>query len=906
MFLEYTTAIGAYLAFKKFLSKKVPSISTQKIEGPTIEQGDSVPVLFGTRLLKNPVIIWHGDEYLYSYDGVTYVNLGVHFVLSRGDCQWLYRVEVGEEILDSDIKPFDGTSPTYSKQSLFGGWQEEGGISGSFDMLSSFEISPNTYLQSVLGSNIPYFRGVSSVVLKKMYLGTSLQVKPWAFKVVRHKYAFGGIWDYLKIANPTLYPLISAGLSGNQAGADYASAIETRVYSGLTYKYVVITKRIDATNKAWSPDGGTTWTNAFTLRDLGSTWEETFWPETYATADEAQNALLDQIGTMVEVSVSDPSQGFAIYLKDTDGNIAENTGSFQFSVNQIPYMDLNPACILWETFTDPEWGLSLVSSVDIDPVSFITAAQTLYNERFGLSFVWESETSVWDFVDLILKHIDGVLYFDRTDGLLKIKLIRADYDINDLLVFDETNSNNLSISRESYEDLVNSVTVKYHDNFADEDTSVTVQNSAIILNQGIEIGKTFELMGISNADRAAKVALRELGVLSQAFWKGGIEVGSIANSLNIGDVIRISNNQYGLDNEVFRITGINLGDSLKRTIRLDIVQDVFSSPDVSLIGENDESWTPIDNQAFDAEAINVFESPYWLWVQREGALTVNDYLTSDDTQGIVLASAGRPSSSSLYARLAMGQASYIEYDNLDFNPWTELDGSISETDSSFSFTGGFDTDLVSVGDFVLVDSEIMEVSSVGVTIGVNRGILDTLPTSHSSGAQVLFMQTNVTNGTRYFDGGADVNVKLLTTTLSDALTQAEAFTSTVVMDSRAIRPYPPGKFLVNTTPFGTTIGSGDDLTLSWAHRNRENLTIIDQDAASVTTESGVTYTLRIYDEFDVLARTETGLTSDTYTYTQATELSDTGRVNTSLRVELESVRSTFTSSQMYNHIVTRV
>jgi hypothetical protein len=79
-----------------------------------------------------------------------------------------------------------------------------------------------------------------------------------------------------------------------------------------------------------------------------------------------------------------------------------------------------------------------------------------------------------------------------------------------------------------------------------------------------------------------------------------------------------------------------------------------------------------------------------------------------------------------------------------------------------------------------------------------------------------------------------------------------------------------------------------------------------QDEGNIGPEAGVTYTLRLYDETDVLRRTVTGLTGTSYTW--STEVADCGlgRLNTSLRVELESVRGTVVSLNKWNLTVERV
>lgn len=72
------------------------------------------------------------------------------------------------------------------RSKLFGGKKKEGGIEGNIDFLTGKPDQPrNDYLQSKLGNDIPAFRGVSSLVLRQVYLGMSKYIKTWKFRATR-------------------------------------------------------------------------------------------------------------------------------------------------------------------------------------------------------------------------------------------------------------------------------------------------------------------------------------------------------------------------------------------------------------------------------------------------------------------------------------------------------------------------------------------------------------------------------------------------------------------------------------------------------------------------------------------------------------------------------------------------
>jgi len=90
--------------------------------------------------------------------------------------------------------------------------------------------------------------------------------------------------------------------------------------------------------------------------------------------------------------------------------------------------DLNAIHIIRECLIDSEWGMGeLVSNINDN--SFKEAANILYDEGFGLTMLWSSETSVEEFIGEVLTYIAGMLYQDLETGEWNISLTRdPDYD----------------------------------------------------------------------------------------------------------------------------------------------------------------------------------------------------------------------------------------------------------------------------------------------------------------------------------------------------------------------------------------------------------------------------------------------------------------------------------------------
>ena len=109
---------------------------------------------------------------------------GMHMVLCNAPIDSISLVQVKETTINSYA--ITGTSDVYINQpEVFGGLKREGGIRGVISFLFGFpNQAVNPYLASLLG-NIPAYRGVVSVVLQKIYLGTSYYMQSWRFFATR-------------------------------------------------------------------------------------------------------------------------------------------------------------------------------------------------------------------------------------------------------------------------------------------------------------------------------------------------------------------------------------------------------------------------------------------------------------------------------------------------------------------------------------------------------------------------------------------------------------------------------------------------------------------------------------------------------------------------------------------------
>jgi len=201
----------------------------------------------------------------------------------------------------------------------------------------------------------------------------------------------------------------------------------------------------------------------------------------------------------------------AIYTGASSLDALSLCGSFKLDGDKSACEDMNPAHIIRECLTDNDWGMGYPAS-NLDELSFSLAADTLYEEKMGISILWEKEQPIEEFIGEILRHIDAVLYVSRATGRFVLKLIREE---TPTLTLDESNVSEVANARRpTISELTNTVAVTYWNAETDETASVTAHNEALRLVQGNEISTAVQYPGFTSKAIAARVAERDLKALS--------------------------------------------------------------------------------------------------------------------------------------------------------------------------------------------------------------------------------------------------------------------------------------------------------------------------------------------------------------------------------------------------------
>ncbi len=120
-------------------------------------------------------------------------RMGLHLVLCQGPVDAVQEIQMGERTAwgDASRTPlptgYGLASIGINQPYLFGGDEREGGVVGTIDVLPGGATQGrNDYLMARLGSAIPAFRGVLSLVARKiLFAANNPYIKPWAVRVRR-------------------------------------------------------------------------------------------------------------------------------------------------------------------------------------------------------------------------------------------------------------------------------------------------------------------------------------------------------------------------------------------------------------------------------------------------------------------------------------------------------------------------------------------------------------------------------------------------------------------------------------------------------------------------------------------------------------------------------------------------
>jgi hypothetical protein len=407
--------------------------------------------------------------------------------------------------------------------------------------------------------------------------------------------------------------------------------------------------------------------------------------------------------------------------------------------------DSNPACMIYEILTDTTWGLGL-DPATIDADTFLATGETLFTEGFGLAMVVDQAMAGTDLIAEILRHIDGDLCADARTGKLVLTLVRNDYDPEDLPLLDQSCISDVELTRGSWSETTNVVKVNYTSRI-DNYTQRVAQwmNTANLRVRNELVATTLDFRGVSNATSALQIAGRCVKAVSYPFARLKITANRKDWALRRGQAFRLTWPPLGIAEMVCRVTRPSGGELVGGKISIEAIEDAFDFAGTAYTDPPASGWVDPVGPAVAAAQQALVECPYHLapdglrWAlalaaRANGSLMGYD-IWSDPAGGTNYVQSG---SSSGFCGTGTLQSSYAastaSLDATGFVIENLIDAdAVPSTDSSGLYAGQ---------NLALIDSEIVSWQTIAGTgstrtiTNVLRGVLDTVPAAHSTGARV--------------------------------------------------------------------------------------------------------------------------------------------------------------------------
>lgn len=532
------------------------------------------------------------------------------------------------------------------------------------------------------------------------------------------------------------------------------------------------------------------------------------------------------------------------------------------AVSMSPDRDANFVSIIYECLTNTEWGMGGLPSL-INTAGFEAEAARLAAEGMFGSVWWLRQTDIETFIVEMLTHIQATLFLNPNSGLLDIKLLRDDYDIENLRHITPSNAALSNFKRRSSGEIVNEMTITWTNPVTEQGESITAQDIASIENQGGEkVSGSGNYYAIRKQELAIKVLQRDLRASTAPLVSADAALDRSAWDLLPGEVVLMSWPKRQTYSTVMRIGKVNYGRPVDSKIRVSMLQDVFSleKPPIAILPGS--GWVdprvppePLTMQLFTVPSYFArnaeLQTSQVVLDESEalvGALADSSTYDSFDYELISesLTAAGETVFTSKGAMSMTGLA-YLSV-AIPAGATSVLPRTLYPIPDEAPKEGGFV--LLGYGDenqeFALVTGQVDE----GWTL--SRGCLDTTPRNWPAGTPVWVINPGVKIvDTQTVHGeGTTATYRALDRTALGVLPIDDAPPVSIVVTDRPNMPLRPANVKVNGVGFGPVpIGAADTITVSWATRNRllEDTQVLNWTDGPITPEYRQETVIRFYD-----------------------------------------------------------
>ena len=283
------------------------------------------------------------------------------------------------------------------------------------------------------------------------------------------------------------------------------------------------------------------------------------------------------------IGISSQPKQWKFLIKRTE-HLASGETQWYPAKATIRDYEINPIHWLRELYTDTESCMGNSTTI-FDNTALEAAADALYDEGFGLCIKWEANQSLEDHVKDILRYINAVVREDHSTGLSEIKLIRDDYVLGDLEIFDKNDINAVEdFSRGTIHKVPDVTYVKYWSLYDNLPVTIPNHDMALVSNQNeMLIPNNVDYTAVVNDELAGKLAARDQHQISAFPAVMKIKAKRTMAHLMSGDVFKLTWPPLGIISMVVRVVTPHYGTLTDGEVSFDCVEDVFGMKD-SLYG----------------------------------------------------------------------------------------------------------------------------------------------------------------------------------------------------------------------------------------------------------------------------------------------------------------------------------
>ena len=425
--------------------------------------------------------------------------------------------------------------------------------------------------------------------------------------------------------------------------------------------------------------------------------------------------------------------------------------------------DANPAEILYELHVNNDWGLAESPEL-INKNSLVKVGEVLKKEGVGISIEIPNINQAQNLIDKICEHINAVKFSDPKTGKLTYRLIRDDYNVDELMRIDVTNCSNVEFTRLDWGETVSKISVAYTDRKAlyEQSTIPAVDPANIEINNGTQTTKTYDYTYFTTAENALWAAKRELNQQAYPLATASITGNRKLSNLRIGDVVVLNWEPYGIKNMLLRVTDVDLGDFIDGTVKIETIEDVFGLAKTDFGFSGSTEWEKEETYPSGVQNFRYLEMPYEICQCDDTYVSAFAVKPDNKTQtwtvwrqkpGSNFESTNSMSNWSAAGRLVYDIDEFGEVEDLIGFEIVDLGGidkleSSNIADIAVARKG---SRLLVVDDEIIAYSTLMQMPNGHWYVkGILRGTFDTVPRKHAAETNVFFISNgfyaNVTTG----------------------------------------------------------------------------------------------------------------------------------------------------------------